>query len=164
MYFWWQYHKMIVIIQCNWNHLSAYVMWNILVLNIKGKINKIAIKIFITFFCIVFFFHEHLCSPSAFDGVVMFNLLFFGVVLFFFVLCLVYQMCPVSLDFGFLYRLLLYMFSIHVKRNGGRAIVFSLLLCFVDSCAIPCVIDVTWFNYSLLTSKFLRARVAQWFR
>ena len=28
----------------NWNHLSAYVIWNILVLNIKGKINKIAIN------------------------------------------------------------------------------------------------------------------------
>ena len=28
----------------NWNHLSAYVIWNILVLNIKGKVNKIAIK------------------------------------------------------------------------------------------------------------------------
>ena len=27
----------------NWNLLSAYVIWNILVLNIKGKINKIAI-------------------------------------------------------------------------------------------------------------------------
>ena len=146
----------------NWNHLSAYMIWNILVLNIKGKINKIAIKIFITFFCIVFFFYEHLCSPPVFDGVVLFILLFFGVVLFFF--RLVYQMCPVSLDFGFLYRLLLYMFSIHVKRNGGRAIVFSLLLCFVDFSAIQYVIDVTWFNYSLLTSKFLRARVAQWLR
>jgi hypothetical protein len=29
----------------NWNHLSAYVIWNILVLNIKGKINKIVIII-----------------------------------------------------------------------------------------------------------------------
>ena len=28
----------------NWNHLSAYVIWNILVWNIKGKINKIAIN------------------------------------------------------------------------------------------------------------------------
>ena len=28
----------------NWNHLSAYVIWNILVLNIKGKLNKIAIR------------------------------------------------------------------------------------------------------------------------
>jgi hypothetical protein len=27
----------------NWNLLSTYVIWNILVLNIKGKINKIAI-------------------------------------------------------------------------------------------------------------------------
>ena len=27
----------------NWNLLSAYVIWNILVLNIKWKINKIAI-------------------------------------------------------------------------------------------------------------------------
>jgi hypothetical protein len=30
----------------NLNLLSAYVIWNILVLNIKGKINKIAIKTF----------------------------------------------------------------------------------------------------------------------
>jgi hypothetical protein len=27
----------------NWNLFSAYVIWNILVLNIKGKVNKIAI-------------------------------------------------------------------------------------------------------------------------
>jgi hypothetical protein len=33
----------------NWNHLSAYVIWNILVLNIKGKVNKIAITH--TIFC-----------------------------------------------------------------------------------------------------------------
>ena len=32
----------------NLNLLSAYVIWNILVLNIKGKVNKIAIQIFIT--------------------------------------------------------------------------------------------------------------------
>jgi hypothetical protein len=30
-------------ISVNWNLLSAYVIWNILVLNIKGKVNKIAI-------------------------------------------------------------------------------------------------------------------------
>jgi hypothetical protein len=29
----------------NLNRLSAYVIWNILVLNIKGKINKIAINV-----------------------------------------------------------------------------------------------------------------------
>jgi hypothetical protein len=33
----------------NWNHLSAYVIWNILVLSIKGKVNKIAITH--TIFC-----------------------------------------------------------------------------------------------------------------
>ena len=31
----------------NWNHLIAYVIWNILILNIKGKVNKIAIIIYI---------------------------------------------------------------------------------------------------------------------
>ena len=31
----------------NWNLLSAYVIWNILVSNIKGKVNKIAINGFI---------------------------------------------------------------------------------------------------------------------
>ena len=31
----------------NLNRLSAYLIWNILVLNIKGKINKIAIMVFI---------------------------------------------------------------------------------------------------------------------
>ena len=31
----------------NLNRLSANVIWNILVLNIKGKINKLAIKIYI---------------------------------------------------------------------------------------------------------------------
>jgi hypothetical protein len=31
----------------DWNFLSAYVIWNILVLNIKGKVNKIAIICFI---------------------------------------------------------------------------------------------------------------------
>jgi hypothetical protein len=29
----------------NWNHLSAYVIWNILALNITGKVNKIVIKV-----------------------------------------------------------------------------------------------------------------------
>jgi hypothetical protein len=33
----------------NWNHLSAYEIWNILVLNIKGKINKIVIMRYILF-------------------------------------------------------------------------------------------------------------------
>ena len=28
----------------NWNHLSAYIIWNILVLNIKGKVSKIGIR------------------------------------------------------------------------------------------------------------------------
>jgi hypothetical protein len=32
-------------IRDNWNHLSAYVIWNILALNITGKVNKIVIKI-----------------------------------------------------------------------------------------------------------------------
>ena len=34
-----------VTISDNLNHLSAYVIWNILVLNIKGKRNKIAIML-----------------------------------------------------------------------------------------------------------------------
>jgi hypothetical protein len=29
----------------NWNHLSTYVIWNILALNIIGKVNKIVIKV-----------------------------------------------------------------------------------------------------------------------
>jgi hypothetical protein len=33
----------------NLNLLSAYVIWNILVLNIKGKVNKIAINVFIIY-------------------------------------------------------------------------------------------------------------------
>jgi hypothetical protein len=34
-----------LVISNNWNHLSAYLIWNILALNITGKVNKIVIKV-----------------------------------------------------------------------------------------------------------------------
>ena len=40
----------------NLNHLSTNVIWNILVLNIKGKINKITIRV-------IYHYVSHYCIP-----------------------------------------------------------------------------------------------------